>query len=250
MKGFLQAISFLTILPVGQSKTLEGKDLARSMAFFPLAGLVIGLLLALGHYLFSLFLPKAVVLWFVIGLLAFLTRGLHLDGLADTMDGLGSGGPKEKILEVMRDSRIGAFGVVSLILLFGAKFFCLDQIPDSSLPCSFIAMSVLGRNAMVLVCYRSSYARREGLAKPFVEHLRIHEVAVSFLSALGMALLLMRLQGIVAFVGVGLFSLGGRFFFKRRLGGITGDILGATNELSEVLCLVILIVFESLSQGA
>ena len=117
MKGFLQAISFLTILPVGQSKTLEGKDLARSMAFFPLAGLVIGLLLALGHYLFSLFLPKAVVLWFVIGLLAFLTRGLHLDGLADTMDGLGSGGPKEKILEVMRDSRIGAFGVISLILL-------------------------------------------------------------------------------------------------------------------------------------
>ena len=235
---------------MGQAKAPEGKDLARSMAFFPLAGLVIGLLLALGHYLFSLFLPKAVVLWFVIGLLAFLTRGLHLDGLADTMDGLGSGGPKEKILEVMRDSRIGAFGVVSLILLFGAKFFCLDQIPDSSLPCSFIAMSVLGRNAMVLVCYRSSYARREGLAKPFVEHLRIHEVAVSFLSAFGIALFLMRLQGIVAFFWIGLFSLGCRLFFKKRLGGITGDILGATNELSEVLCLVILIVFESLSQGA
>jgi adenosylcobinamide-GDP ribazoletransferase len=111
-------------------------------------------------------------------------------------------------------------------------------------------MSVLGRNAMVLVCYRSFYARREGLAKPFVEHLRIHEVAVSFLSALGIALLLMRLQGIVAFVGVALFSLGCRFFFKRRLGGITGDVLGATNEFSEVLCLVILIVFESLSPAA
>jgi adenosylcobinamide-GDP ribazoletransferase len=186
----------------------------------------------------------------VIGLLAFLTRGLHLDGLSDTMDGLASGGTKERILEVMRDSRIGAFGVISLILIVGAKYYCLDQISDSSLPCSFIVMSVLGRNAMVLVCYRSSYARREGLAKPFVEHLRIHEVAVSFLSALGIALLLMRLQGIVAFVGIGLFSLGCRFFFKRRLGGITGDILGATNELSEVLCLVILIAFESLSPVA
>lgn len=250
MKGFLQAISFLTILPVGQAHAPAGKDLARSMAFFPLAGLVIGLLLALGHHLFSFFLPKAVVLWFVIGLLAFLTRGLHLDGLADTMDGLASGGTKEKILEVMRDSRIGPFGVISLILLLGAKYFCLDQIPDSSLSCSFIVMSVLGRNAMVLVCYRSSYARSNGLAKPFVEHLRIHEVAVSFLSALGIALLLMRLQGIVAFFGVGLLSLGCRFFFKRRLGGITGDILGATNELSEVLCLVILIAFESLSPVA
>lgn len=250
MKGFLQAISFLTILPVGQVHPPEGKDLARCMAFFPFAGLVIGLLLLLGHDLFSFFLPKAVVLWFVIGFLAFLTRGLHLDGLSDTMDGLASGGTKEKILEVMRDSRIGAFGVISLILLLGAKYFCLDQIPDSSLPCSFIVMSVLGRNAMVLVCYRSPYARSNGLAKPFVEHLRIHEVAVSFLSALGIALLLMRLQGIVAFFGVGLFSLGCRFFFKRRLGGITGDILGATNELSEVLCLLILIAFESLSPVA
>jgi adenosylcobinamide-GDP ribazoletransferase len=250
MKGFFQAISFLTILPVGQAHPPDGEDLARSMAFFPLAGLVIGLLLLLSHYLFSFFLTKPLNLWFVIGFLAFLTRGLHLDGLADTMDGLASGGTREKILEVMKDSRIGAFGVISLILLLGAKFFCLDQISNSSLPCSFIVMSVLGRNAMVLVCYRSSYARREGLAKPFVEHLRIHMVAVSFLSALGIALFLMRLQGIVAFFGVGLFSLGCRFFFKRRLGGITGDILGATNELSELLCLVILIAFESLSRVA
>jgi adenosylcobinamide-GDP ribazoletransferase len=250
VKTFLQALSFLTILPVGHPSLSEEKELAGSMVFFPLVGLIIGLILTLGYYLFSFLFSRSLVLWLLIGLLAFLTRGLHLDGLADTVDGLASGGTKEKILEVMRDSRIGAFGVISLILLFGAKFFCLDQIPDSSLPCSFIVMSVLGRNAMVLVCYRSFYARREGLAKPFVEHLRIHEVAVSFLSALGIALLLMRLQGIVAFVGVALFSLGCRFFFKRRLGGITGDVLGATNEFSEVLCLVILIVFESLSPAA
>ncbi len=247
MKTFLQALSFLTILPVGHPSLSEEKELARSMVFFPLVGLIIGLILTLGYYLFSFLFSRSLVLWLVIGLLAFLTRGLHLDGLSDTMDGLASGGTKERILEVMRDSRIGAFGVISLILIVGAKYYCLDQISDSSLPCSFIVMSVLGRNAMVLVCYRSSYARREGLAKPFVEHLRIHEVAVSFLSTLGIALLLMRLQGIVAFFGVGLFSLGYRSFFKKRLGGITGDILGAANELSEVLCLLILIAFESLS---
>jgi adenosylcobinamide-GDP ribazoletransferase len=249
MKGFLQAISFLTILPVGQAHAPAGRELARSMAFFPFAGLVIGLLLVLGHYLFSFFLPKAVVLWLVIGLLAFLTRGLHLDGLADTMDGLASGGTKEKILEVMRDSRIGAFGVISLILLLGAKFFCLTEISVTSLPCSFIVMSVIGRNAMVLVCYRSPYARSEGLAKPFAEHLGTHEVAVSLISALGISLLLMGFRGAIAFFGISLFSLGFRFFFIRRLGGITGDILGASNELSELLCLLILITFESLSPG-
>jgi adenosylcobinamide-GDP ribazoletransferase len=249
MKGFLQAVSFLTILPVGQAHVFEGKELARSMAYFPLVGLVIGLLLALAQYLFLFFLPKAVALWFVIGLLAFLTRGLHLDGLADTMDGLASGGTKEKVLEVMKDSRIGAFGVISLILLLGAKYFCLEQIPGSSLPCSFIIMSVLGRNAMVLVCYRSSYARPEGLAKPFAEHLGARQVAVSLITALGIGLLLMGLKGTFAFFGIVLFSVGFRLFFKKRLGGITGDILGAANELSELLCLLILITFESLSLG-
>jgi adenosylcobinamide-GDP ribazoletransferase len=165
------------------------------------------------------------------------------------MDGLASGGTKEKILEVMRDSRIGAFGVISLVLLLGAKFLCLDEIPVLSLPCSFIVMSVLGRNAMVLVCYRSPYARSEGLAKPFAEHLGIRDVAVSLISTLGIALLLMGLKGATAFFGISLFSLGFRLFFKRRLGGITGDILGAANELSELLCLLLLITFESLFPG-
>ncbi|MBS3921456.1 MAG: adenosylcobinamide-GDP ribazoletransferase, partial [Deltaproteobacteria bacterium] len=117
MKDFLRAISFLTILPVGKSLSFGEKELARSMAFFPLVGLVIGLLLALGYYLLSFLLPKAIVLWLTIGFLVFLTRGLHLDGFADTIDGLASGGSREKILEVMRDSRIGAFGVIGLILL-------------------------------------------------------------------------------------------------------------------------------------
>src|SRR4030043_2370981 len=158
MKNFLRALSFLTILPCGQVTLTDGKTLSRSMAFFPLVGLVIGLLLALGYYLFSFLFPKSIVLWLTIGLLALLTRGLHLDGFADTMDGLGSGGPKEKILEVMRDSRIGAFGVISLILLIGGKYLALDQIPIPSIPYTLILMAVMGRNAMVLVCYRSPYA--------------------------------------------------------------------------------------------
>ena len=81
MKNFLRALSFLTILPVGQIRLSEEKELARSMAFFPLVGLVVGLLLTAGYYLFSLFLPKSITLWFILGLLALLTRGLHLDGL-------------------------------------------------------------------------------------------------------------------------------------------------------------------------
>jgi adenosylcobinamide-GDP ribazoletransferase len=243
MRDFLQALSFLTILPVGKLLPSEEKGLARSMAFFPLVGLVIGLLSASGYYLLTLLFPKSLVLWLTIGLLAYLTRGLHLDGFADTMDGVASGGTKEKILEVMRDSRIGAFGVVGLILLIGAKYYALDQISNPALPYSLILMAVMGRNSMVLVCYRSAYARpNEGLGRPFTENLGSREMVLSLVSASGIALLLMGLKGILVFLGICLFSLGYRFFFKKKLGGVTGDILGAANELAELLCLIFLII--------
>jgi len=243
MRDFLQALSFLTILPVGHHFVTDGKTLSRSMAFFPLVGLVIGLLLALGYYLFSFLFPKSIVLWLTIGLLALLTRGLHLDGFADTMDGLGSGGPKEKILEVMRDSRIGAFGVISLILLIGAKYLILEQISNSSIPYSLILMTAVGRNSMVLVCYRSPYARfGEGLGNPFTKNLGGWEVTFSSLSAFGIALFIMGVKGILIFLGICLFSLVYRFFFIKKLGGVTGDILGAANELTEFLCLILLVI--------
>jgi adenosylcobinamide-GDP ribazoletransferase len=245
MKNFLQALSFLTILPVGRYALPEERNLARSTAFFPLVGLVIGLILSLGNYLFSLLFPQALALWLTIGLLVFLTRGLHLDGFADTLDGLGSGGTKERMLEVMKDSRIGAFGVVGLILLIGGKYLALDQISNSSIPYSLILMAVMGRNSMVLVCFRSPYARPgQGLAKPFTENLGYRETALSLTTALGIALLAMGVKGILVFLGIGLFSLGYRYLFIKKLGGVTGDVLGGANELSELLCLILLVIFE------
>jgi len=245
MRHFLRALSFLTILPAGQNRLSEEKELARSMAFFPLAGLVIGLILSAGYYLFSLFLPRSITLWSVVGLLAFLTRGLHLDGFADTLDGLASGGPKERILEVMRDSRIGAFGVIGLILLIGGKYLALDQLSNAFIPCSLILMAVMGRNSMVLVCFRSSYARPGGgLAKPFSENLKLREMIISLASTCVIAFILQGWKGLLLLVGIYLFSIGYKFFFIRKLGGVTGDVLGGANELSELLCLILLVILE------
>jgi len=245
MKNFLQALSFLTILPVGRYAPPEETNLARSMAFFPLVGLVIGLILSLGNYLFSLLFPQTLALWLTIGLLVFLTRGLHLDGFADTLDGLGSGGTKERMLEVMKDSRIGAFGVVGLIMLIGGKYLALDRIPGSAIYHFLILMTIMGRSSMVLVCYRSPYARPEGgLAKPFSDNLRLREMVFSSASTCVIAFILQGWKGLLLFVAICLFSLGYRFFFIKKLGGITGDVLGAANELSELLCLLILVVLE------
>ena len=243
MRDFFRALSFLTILPFSSSISPEDKGLARSMAFFPLVGLMIGLILALGYHLFSSLFSNPLALWLTIGLSALLTGGLHLDGFADTMDGLASNGKREKILQVMRDSRIGAFGVISLILLIGAKYFALDQISTNAIFHSLILMTVMGRNAMVLVCYRSPYARPEGgLAKPFTENLSVREIVISAVTGLGIALLTMGTKGVIVFLGIGLFSLGYRFFFLKKMGGVTGDILGAANELAELLCLILLII--------
>ncbi len=245
MKTFLQAFSFLTILPVGHLSLSEERELAGSMAFFPLVGLIIGIILAVGHYLFSFLFSQPLSLWLVIGLLALLTRGLHLDGFSDTIDGLGSGGSKEKMLEVMRDSRIGAFGVIGLILLIGAKYFALDQLSRASIPYALILMTVTGRNAMVLVCYRSPYARAVGgLAKPFTENLGVREITLSLTAAFAIALLAMGIHGAAIFVGIGLFSLGYRYFFIKKLGGVTGDVLGGANELAELLCLLLVVILE------
>jgi adenosylcobinamide-GDP ribazoletransferase len=243
VKDFLQALSFLTILPVDQPSPPEEKRLARSMAFFPLVGLLIGLLLTVAFLILSFLFSKSLVLWLTLGCLALLTRGLHLDGFADTIDGFAAGGPKEKILEVMRDSRIGAFGVVGLILLIGTKYLALDQIAVPSIPNALILMTVMGRNSMVWVCFRSPYARSgEGLAKPFAQNLTSREMILSSASAIAMGLVIWGLKGVLVFIGIGLFSLLFRLFFLRKLEGITGDILGAANELSEVLCLILFII--------
>ncbi len=245
MKDFLQALSFLTILPVGRLPLPEEKGLARSMAFFPLVGLLIGLFLAIAYILLSFLFSKSLVLWLTLGCLALLTRGLHLDGFADTIDGFAAGGPKEKILEVMRDSRIGAFGVIGLILLIGAKYLSLEQLAEPSIPYSLMLMTVIGRNFMVWVCFRSPYARPNGgLAKPFAENLTTREVIISSILSIGIGLLLCGLEGIVVLLGIGLFALVFRLFFLRTLKGITGDVLGAANELSELLCLLLLIILK------
>jgi len=139
---FLRAFSFLTILPIGRNLPPDEKGLARSMAFFPLTGFIIGLLLALGFYLLSSLFPRPLALWLTIGLMAILTGGLHLDGFADTIDGLACRGTKERVMEVMRDSRGGAFGVLGLILLIGTKYLALDQLSTLTIPYALILMTV------------------------------------------------------------------------------------------------------------
>lgn len=243
MRDFLVAVRFLTIVPLPGAALSPDQTIGRSMAYYPLVGLGIGLVLVLARHLFSFLFPHGVVAILLVVVLILLTGALHLDGFSDTIDGLRSGKSREEKLRIMRDSRIGAFGVVGLTCLLILKFTLLSEIPEGILDRALILMTVLSRWSMVQVCCFSVYARSAGgLAKPFVNGVGRRELLPSTAVTVVVALVLLGFKGLI-FVGLNaLLNHGIKAFFHRGLGGITGDVLGATNEVSEVLCLAMICV--------
>ncbi len=231
------AISFLTILPLKAPDDVNSRDLTRSAAFFPLVGWLLGgLLLLAAQGLIALFGSGLTTALLLVALLAWLTRGLHLDGLADLLDGLGGGNDPARRLAIMKDSGIGAFGVIGLILLLGLKASALaDLLPElfADHKVLLILPLVAGRWAMVLLAWRSRYPREQGTGHAFVGQVSIREVLLGALFVVPFCLL--GPAAIVALLASLLPAVYLYFKATRALGGVTGDVLGASCELGEVL---------------
>lgn len=243
MRDLLAAFQFLTIIPLPGRVTFSEGNMARSMGYYPLVGFCIGLILVLARHVFALFLPHTVVVILLIIVLVLITGALHLDGFSDTVDGLRSGRSREDTLRIMRDSRVGAFGAIGLTCLLILEFTLLAEIPEAILDRSLLLMTTVGRWSMVQVIFRSAYARPEGgLAKPFVKGMGKRELLASTVSALIVAAGLFGLKGLLILGVNGLLGLGIHGYFNRRLGGVTGDVLGATNEISEVFSLMVILM--------
>ncbi|MDP1853926.1 MAG: adenosylcobinamide-GDP ribazoletransferase [Candidatus Omnitrophota bacterium] len=243
MPGFLAALQFLTIIPIN-TKGIREKDIVNSCIFFPLAGLFIGLILfivykPLASFLYvSPLLSSAIVVIF----LAVITGGLHLDGLADTFDALSANRDKAGKLEVMRDSRIGTMGVLSLTSVIALKILLLSEIDTFNKFSALLSMCILSRWAQVFCMRRFIYARHSGKAKVFFSGMTKRIFLLAGFIALLAVVMLLRLNGIYLFVFVTIFAFLLGKLFSSRFGGLTGDIIGAINEISEVLVLFILIV--------
>ncbi len=238
LKSFSAAISFLTVfrIPVRES-ILNEKDLAASFAFFPLTGAILGLIYWGATLLLAGRIPPLLLAVLTASLTILLTRGLHLDGLADFADGIWGGATPERRLEIMKDSRSGAFGVLALIMGISLKIASIHALIQVNHLAPLFIAPVFSRFAMALAAYRSTYARQRGLGKPFLEHIRQEHLAVAalFAGAAGMTV------GVYAFLYFAS-TLGCIMLFKsiskRYLGGITGDVLGALNEACEIVILV------------
>jgi adenosylcobinamide-GDP ribazoletransferase len=242
--AFLAALQFLTLLPIKRSFNTE--QMGRSTAYFPLVGLIIGLILAGFNYILNLLLPPSVVNILLVILMALLSGGLHLDGLADTLDGIAGHRTPEQRLEIMRDSRVGGFGALGLALFLIAEYVTLNSLPGEWIPRTLVLSAVLSRWAMVTAIYVYPYARPVGLGKAFKDAVNWQQFVAATLVALVLAVVLYRIAGLVIIAGVWLVLNLAAVYLKRQLRGLTGDTYGAINEISvlNVFLLISMLVFK------
>jgi adenosylcobinamide-GDP ribazoletransferase len=238
LRPLVAAFAFLTRLPVW-SGPLREPDLGRSVTFFPIVGLVLGLVLTGTASLLAGVVGPALAAVCLVALLAALTGGLHLDGVADVFDALGGGrGDKQRMLDIMRDSRIGAHGAVALVLLLLAKVYAVTAVLERHDLVSLLVFPAVGRWAVTPSIVLHPYARAEGTGRAFSGEARPrHVVAATVILALVMLALRPRLclAALGALAAASLFAL----WLRRRLGGLTGDVYGAAIELAEVVALTI-----------
>jgi adenosylcobinamide-GDP ribazoletransferase len=226
--NFLAALQFLTILPIKRSFSVE--QLGRSTSAFPLVGLLIGILLTGISFLLDRVLPASVVNILLIAGFAICSGGLHLDGLADTMDGMAGHRSTEQRLEIMRDSRIGGFGAVGVALFLLIELVLLNNLQGNYRYFALISAPVLSRWAMVNAIFVYPYARKAGLGKSYKDFVNWRQFAVATVIALAAAVLLFQLAGIIIILAVWvIINLLARFF-SSRLNGLTGDTYGFINE--------------------
>jgi adenosylcobinamide-GDP ribazoletransferase len=239
LKSFTTALSFLTIIRVPFTKSiLTAEELAASFSCFPLAGLILGFIYYGTAVLLTGNVPALLLSVLIPALMVLFTRGLHLDGLADFADGIWGGSTPERRLEIMKDSRSGAFGVLALIFAMASKIASVHALVSGTYLAPLIIAPVFSRFAMAAAAYGSTYARSEGLGKPFLEHMRKeHLILAAIFTTLAASAT--GLSSLLYFVPV----LGTVFFLKslsaKLLGGITGDVLGTVNEVNETIVLVI-----------
>lgn len=238
-KGFFSALSFLTIIPVPGKMSGSSEDLGESIAFFPVVGLFIGLAAAFSDSFLFCFFPPLVRAVFCMLFMAFISKGLHLDGLADTADGFLSSRPRDRILEIMRDSRIGTMGAAALVSIMLLKTSALFSINGDLRIRALIMAPLAGRCSMSVIMAFFKYARKDGgLASVFYEKATIKTGIVSALFLAFPGLLINGLSGFfissAAIVSIYLWGL----CSKKMIGGFTGDTLGAGCELTEAFALV------------
>ncbi|MFA6163734.1 MAG: adenosylcobinamide-GDP ribazoletransferase [Methylobacter sp.] len=233
LKLFLLALSFYTRLPHPQ--TLDYRQLPQAAVYLPLVGWLVGGCCALVFYLADLLWPQitAVIMAIIAGIL--MTGALHEDGFADVCDGFGGGTSKQRILEIMKDSHIGVYGVLGLLFMLLLKISLLSAMPVSTVPLVLLAGHSMSRLSPLLLMQHYIYAREhDSKALGAIYKPNFKELAFATAIAL-LPLALLPALCALAIIPVLIATLLLGHYFYRRIGGYTGDCLGASQQVAETI---------------
>ncbi|MFM9913620.1 MAG: adenosylcobinamide-GDP ribazoletransferase [Methylophilaceae bacterium] len=230
---FFTALTFFTRIPCAAWGKHEEADLNRSTRYFPLVGIVVGALVALVFYISAILLPQGLAILLSMVASLMLTGAFHEDGLSDAVDGLGGGWEKEQVLAIMKDSRIGNYGASALFMALLLKFEALAALPATLIPAVLIAAHALSRLSAASLILTQEYVRENGKAKPLATQMTSPEFALC--AAFGLApLYWLPLPALWALLPVLLVRWWFGRLLQKKLGGYTGDCLGAMQQLSEL----------------
>lgn len=233
---FLGALRFFTRLPVPAWVGHSAEHLNRSARYFPAVGLLVGGIGALVYLGAALLWSKPLAVLLSMAATVYATGAFHEDGLSDSVDGLGGGWEKARILEIMKDSRVGSFGVVALVLALLGKFMLLVETPEPWLPAALVAGHAVSRFASTTLLAAMEYVREDLLAKakPLATRLGAGEMLFAAAFPLAALFFLPAAQALAGCLLAALATAWMAAFFRRWLGGYTGDCLGATQQVAEI----------------
>ncbi len=240
MNQLILMIQFFTRVPISIQVPASDSDFAKGVKWLPLVGLLIGGILAGSHMLCAPYFNAFTLAVGMVFLEVFLSGGLHLDGLADSFDGLYSNRGKERILEIMKDSRIGSNGALALIAVLLFKIALLTNLEADQRTIALLLMPVISRFGIAFGSYISVYARENGMGQFFIGNISTPQILAT--TCMTVLVLMIYVKSLIVFAVALVFNIFYVRHVKRIIGGMTGDTLGAMIELTELVQLPVWIL--------
>ena len=238
MKELILAIQFLTRIPLNINIQTEDDSFAKSVLWFPAAGILIGAFGAAAYWLSSQLLEGLFPVICAVFVNVCITGGLHVDGLADTCDGIFSARKRERMLEIMKDSRIGTNGTLAVVFDIILRVGILAAVAPQNLLWLLFAAPIASRALLPLIMKLSVYARAEGMGGLFLGKQTWNRTLTALIAGGAISIMLLRGVGLTAFAAATAVALIFRGYIYSKLQGMTGDTVGATNELAEMAFLL------------
>lgn len=248
IKLFFTALMFITRIPVPKWVGYSEQNLNKCNRYFPLVGIIVGAVGGLVYWTASFLFPNSVAILLSMISTVLLTGAFHEDGFADVCDGFGGGWTTEKILDIMKDSRVGAYGMVGMILLLMLKFLALSSLPAAYVIPTLVAGHSISRVFAVSTMYNLPYVREDELSKvkPVTKNLHISDLWIAIILGLASFLPFMNWQIFLTVIPLLITKIWLEKYFKKWIGGYVGDCLGTMQQVTEVVFYLSIIALSSI----